>query len=64
METKTAFVRANGAVELHAITNVHLHFTLVVNPRHTESSDALRLYDALHNLSLLKFGMLVVNVLD
>ena len=43
MEAKTALVRTNRAVELHAIAKVDLHFTLVVHPRHTESDDAFGL---------------------
>ena len=64
METQTALIRTDGAVELHAVTDVHLHLTLVVHPGHTECRDALGLNDALDDLCLLKFGMLVVHVLD
>ena len=64
MEAQTALVRANGAVELHAVADVHLYFALVVYPGHTEHDDTLGLDDALDNLGLFKFWMLVVHVLD
>ena len=64
MEAQTAFVRADGAVELNTITDVHMYFTIVVNPRHTERNNALRLNETLDELSLLEFGMLVVHVND
>ena len=64
MEAQSALVRADGAVELHAIANVHLHLALVVNPRHAERGDALWLHDALDNLGFFKLGMLVVDVLN
>ena len=64
VETKTALIRTDSAVELHAIADVHLHLALVVDPGHTESGDALRLYDALNDLGFFEFRMLVVNVFD
>ena len=64
MEAKTALVRTNRAVELHAIAEVDLHFTLVVHPRHAESDDTFGLDYALHNLRLLELGMLIVDVLN
>ena len=64
METQSALVGTDSRVELYAIAEVHLNLTLVVDPGHTERDDALRLYDALHNLRLLKLRMLVVDVLD
>ena len=64
MEAQSAFVRANGAVELYAIADVHLHFAVVIDPRHTESRDALWLDKTLDELSLLELGMLVVHVFD
>ena len=37
METNTALIRANSIVELYAITEVGLHFTLIIHPRDAES---------------------------
>ena len=54
METQATLVRANGTVELYAITEVGLNLTLIVNPGYTESEDALGLNHALNDLSLLK----------
>ena len=64
VETKTAFVRANGAVELHAVTQVGLHLTLIIDPRDAEREDAIGLDHALHDLRLLKFGVLIVHLFN
>ena len=64
METQTALVRADRAVELNAITEVGLHFARIVNPRHTEREDPVRLDHPLDDLCLLEFRMLVVHFLD
>ena len=64
MEAQTALVRADGAVELHTVTDVHLYLTLIVYPGHTEGRDALRLHDAFYDLCLLELRMLVVHVLN
>jgi len=64
MEAQSALVRADGAIELNAIAQVHLHLALVVDPRHAERDDALWLHYTLHNLGFLKLRMLVVDVLD
>lgn len=64
METQTALVGTNGAVELYAVTRVDMHFTFVVDPGHTEYVDALGLYETLNNTGFLEFGMLVVHILD
>ena len=63
MEAQTTLVWANGAVKLHAVADVDLHFTLVVHPWYSEGDDALRLHHALHDFCFLKLGMLVVDVL-
>ena len=64
VETQTALVGTDGAVELHAVAEVHLNLALVVYPRHTEGDDALGLYETFEQTLGLEFGMLVVNVLD
>ena len=64
VEAQTALIGTDGAVELHAVADVHLHLALVVHPGHAERGDALRLHDALHYLGFLKFRMLVVDVLN
>ena len=64
METQAAFVGADGAIELHTVTNVYLYLALVVDPGHTESSDTLWLYDALYDFGFLKLGVLVVHILN
>ena len=64
VETQTALVRADGAVELHAIAYIDMNFALVVGPRHTEHDDTLRFDDTFDDLCFLKFRMLVVHILD
>ena len=61
METETSFVRTDCAVELHAVAEVGLDFTLVVDPGDAESEDTVGFDHPLHNLCLLEFGMLIVN---
>ncbi len=64
METDTAFIRADGVVELHAVAYVGLHLATVVCPCHTECNYAVRLYHALHYACFFKFGMLVIHILN
>ena len=63
VETQSAFVRADSAVELNSVTDVHLYLSLIVDPWNAERDDALRFNDAFDDACLFKFGMLVVNVL-
>ena len=63
MKPQTALIGTNGAVELHTVANVHMHFATVVDPWHPERDNALRLDNALHNLGFFKLWMLVVHVL-
>ena len=64
METNTAFVRADCIVELYAITEVSLYFTIVVYPCNTESEDAIRLYNSFNNLGFFKLRMFIVYVFN
>ena len=64
METQTAFVGTDGAVELHAVAQVGLNVPFVINPRDAEREDTVGLDDTLHDLGLLEFGVLVVDTLD
>ena len=64
METQTSLVRTNCAIELNTIAEVSLNLAVIVNPRYAESEDAVGLYHTLNDLCLLKFGMLVINLLD
>ena len=64
METQSAFVWADSAVELNAVTDVHLYLALVVNPGHTECGDTLWFHNALYNLGFFKLRVLVVYILD
>ena len=62
VEAKSSFIGADGGVELHAIADVHLHFAFIIDPRHTESDDALGFYQAFEQRSALPLRMLVVDV--
>ncbi len=62
MEPQSALVGTDSTIELHSIADVHLHLALIVGPGHAELDDTLRLHKALYNLSLLKFGMLIVDI--
>ena len=64
MEADAAFVRADGVVELHAVADIVLHFTFVVNPCDAEGYDAVGFDHALDNFVTLEFGMLVVDILN
>ena len=64
MEAQAALVRADGAVELHAVAEVHLHLALVIDPGHAERDDALGFYEALDELGLLELGVLVIDLFN
>ena len=54
MEAQAALVRADGGVELHAVTAVDLRLALVVHPDHAELDHALRLDEPLeHGVGLI-----------
>ena len=59
MEAQAAFVRADGAVELHAVAVVDLDLALVVDPLHAELDDAFRNDDAFEDAVLLVLGFTV-----
>ena len=61
MESDTSLVGTDSVVELHAVADVVLHLTLVVDPSHTECEDAVGLYHTLDDAGLLEFRMLVVD---
>src|SRR4029077_19987660 len=52
MKTQTSFVRTERAVHLDAEPAIDLNLTFVVNPRNAELDHALRLHQALKNLSV------------
>ena len=59
MEAQSAFVRAEGAVHLHAETAVYLDFALVILPDDAERYDAFWLHEALEQLLLFIFRVRV-----
>ncbi len=64
MEAYTAFVRADCIIELHAITDIVLHLTVVIDPCYTECENTVRLDHTLNDLVTLKLRMLVINRLN
>ncbi len=64
METNTAFVRANGIVELHTIAEVGLNITFVVHPSNTERKDTVGFNQAFYDFSFLELWMLVIDIFD
>ncbi|MNI45723.1 hypothetical protein D3C73_1001620 [compost metagenome] len=57
MEAETAFVRADGTVELNPVAAVHTDLPGVVNPWNTEGDGALRLDKPFQNGLLLILRM-------
>ena len=64
METQSALIRTNGAVELHAVARIDVHLALIIGPRHAEHDHALRLNEPLDDLCFLKFRVLVVYIVN
>ena len=64
METNAAFVGADGVVVLDAVTHVGLHIAFVVDPVYAELDDAIRNTKALDEVGPVKFGVLVVFILN
>ncbi len=64
VETETALIGTDGAVELDAVAEVRLDLALVVHPGHTEGEDAVGFDHPLHDLCLLELRMLVIDLFD
>ncbi len=64
METQTAFIRADGVVELDAVAGIHLHFAAVVDPNDLECETAVGFNDAFRDAVGFEFGVAVVGLLD
>ena len=47
MQPEAAFIRADGAGKLHAVTGIHVYLTGIVDPRHAEFDLPLRVYEPL-----------------
>lgn len=63
METDATLVRANGVVELNAITDVVLNFTLIIYPCYTESENTVWFNHTFDDFCFFKLWVLVVLVL-
>ena len=59
MEAETALVGADGGVELHPVSPVHMHLAVVVHPGHPEADHALRLHEHLDDAVPLVLRMLL-----
>ena len=64
VETDTALIRADGVVMLDTVAHVCLDLSLVIHPCDTEGDDAVGDAETLDEVVLLKFGMLIVDILD
>ncbi len=64
VETKAAFVRTYGGIELYAVSAVYMNNTLVIRPWHAKFDNAFRLNKAFDNPVLFPLGMLVDNKLQ
>ena len=64
MEADAALVRANGIVELDAVTQIDVHLAAIVAPGHSEGQHAVRLDHTLHDFGFLELRMFVVDVLN
>ena len=42
MEPESSFIRSQSRIELHSVSPVNLHLSLIVLPDHTELDDAFR----------------------
>src|SRR3954462_3713072 len=59
MKSESAFVRPDGTVHLDPEPAVNVELALIVLPRDAKHDDALRLNDALDDLGLTIFGVLI-----
>ena len=64
METQSALIGTDSAVELYTVADVDMYFSLVVHPRHTEGDDALRFDEAFDDFGFFELRMLVIDILD
>ena len=64
MESESALIWTDSAVELHPVSCVGLDLSVVIHPCHLESEDSVRFHKPLHNLCILEFRMPVVSLLD
>ena len=64
MEANAALVWADGIVELHAVAQIDVDLTVVVDPRHAEGDDTVGLDQPFNQLGPLKLGVLVIHVLN
>ncbi len=60
MESDSAFIRADGIIELYAVAYIVLDFTIVIDPCNTERENAIRFNHALDYLVACKFRMAVI----
>ena len=64
VKTQTAFVWADGVVELNAVAEVGLHLAAVVGPRHAKHIDAVGLDHAFDDFCLFELGVPHIDLLD
>ena len=64
MEAYAALVGADGVAELHAVSQIDMHLSVVIHPGYAEGDDAVGLHQTLYQSRTLKLRVLVVNALD
>lgn len=64
METESSFIWSQSRVELHPVTPIDLHFSLVVLPDHTELYYALRNRSNLQSLLVFRIFLEERGVLE
>ena len=64
METKSAFIRSDGIVELNPVTAVHMNFAIVINPAELECEDTVRFNDPVDDVGSFKLRIFIVNLFN
>ena len=64
MKAESAFIRPDGAVELHTEATVHLYAPRIIHPRYTEFDDPLGLHKFVDDASGNEFRALLHDRLE
>ena len=64
MKTKSAFIGSDSIVELNAVTQVHMHRSLVIGPGHLEHQNPVGLNDPVDYVGRTEMRILIVHFFD
>lgn len=64
VETQPALVRTDRTVELNAIADIDMYFSLVIHPWNTERDNTLWLYETFDQLSFFKCWVLIIYIFN